>query len=313
VLTGAQLARAAILVGSVGLVYFLAARFFIRSRAMKAYGEPPTRAFLFWRRVVYGLAITGIACMAYGRWIEPRWIETTHVHLTAKSLPPGATLRIVHLSDTHCESRPLLETELPALVAAERPDLILFTGDLANDERGISTAERLLHELTAIAPVYAVRGNWDLHHWNRSTGYGDAGVVLLDTESASLTIRGSKIRIAGVGADHSGASLRLLATVPQDGFVIFLDHYPDEIERVAAQGRANLYLAGHTHGGQVALPFYGALVTLSRFDKKYESGLNRVGNTYLYVSRGIGTEGGSPKVRFAARPELAVIDVTGVP
>jgi predicted MPP superfamily phosphohydrolase len=58
------------------------------------------------------------------------------------------------------------------------------------------------------------------------------------------------------------------------------------------QGRANLYLAGHTHGGQVALPFYVALVTLSRFDKKYESGLQRVGNTYLYVSRGIGMEGG---------------------
>jgi predicted MPP superfamily phosphohydrolase len=67
--------------------------------------------------------------------------------------------------------------------------------------------------------------------------------------------------------------------------------------------------AGHIHGGQVALPFYGALVTLSRTGKTYESGLYRVGGTWLHVSRGLGMEGGHiPRVRFWARPEVTVIE-----
>jgi hypothetical protein len=72
----------------------------------------------------------------------------------------------------------------------------------------------------------------------------------------------------------------------------------------------DLYLAGHTHGGQIALPFYGAIITLSKFGKKYESGEYRVGNTILYVNRGLGLAGGfNPKMRFFARPEITVFDL----
>jgi len=89
-----------------------------------------------------------------------------------------------------------------------------------------------------------------------------------------------------------------------------LYHYPDAIEE-AAQHRIDLYCAGHTHGGQVALPFYGAIITLSKFGKKYESGLRRLEDTWLYVNRGIGMEGGpAPRVRFCARPEITVIELS---
>jgi predicted MPP superfamily phosphohydrolase len=75
--------------------------------------------------------------------------------------------------------------------------------------------------------------------------------------------------------------------------------------------KIDLYLAGHTHGGQVALPFYGALITLSKTGKKYESGLHHLSNTYMYTNRGIGMEGGkAPRVRFCARPEVTVIDIS---
>ena len=97
-----------------------------------------------------------------------------------------------------------------------------------------------------------------------------------------------------------------LDRVPADAFTILLYHYPDEVER-ARKRRVDLYCAGHTHGGQVALPLYGALLTLSRSGKKYEAGLYRVGETWLYVNRGIGMEGSSPRVRFCARPEVTVI------
>ena len=76
------------------------------------------------------------------------------------------------------------------------------------------------------------------------------------------------------------------------------------------QPRIDLFCAGHVHGGQVALPFYGALVTLSKFGKQYESGVYQVGPMGMYVSRGLGMEGGSaPRVRFCSRPEIAVIEL----
>jgi predicted MPP superfamily phosphohydrolase len=97
--------------------------------------------------------------------------------------------------------------------------------------------------------------------------------------------------------------------LPKDKFSIFLYHYPDEIENVTPHG-IDLYCAGHTHGGQIALPFYGALITLSKYGKRFEGGTYRVDNTWLNVNRGIGMEGGpAPRVRFWATPEITVIDV----
>jgi predicted MPP superfamily phosphohydrolase len=81
--------------------------------------------------------------------------------------------------------------------------------------------------------------------------------------------------------------------------------------------RVDLFLAGHVHGGQVALPFYGALLTLSRFGKRFERGLYPDADGFgfpLYVSRGIGMEGGAmPRVRFCSRPELALIELVPAP
>ena len=89
-----------------------------------------------------------------------------------------------------------------------------------------------------------------------------------------------------------------------------LSHRPDPILEVAATGRADVQLSGHTHGGQVALPWYGAVVTLARHGKRFESGLHRVDSTPLYVSRGTGMEGrAAPRIRFLSRPEIAVIEI----
>jgi predicted MPP superfamily phosphohydrolase len=95
-----------------------------------------------------------------------------------------------------------------------------------------------------------------------------------------------------------------------EGFRLVAYHTPDLVEELAPL-EPDLYLAGHTHGGQVRMPFYGALLTMSRFDKKYEMGLHTVGGTSLFVSRGIGFEPRMPRIRFLCRPEIAVIDVVG--
>ena len=83
-----------------------------------------------------------------------------------------------------------------------------------------------------------------------------------------------------------------------------------EVLRAARLG-VDLHLAGHTHGGQVALPFYGAVITLSKYGKRYERGLYREEGTWLYVNRGIGLEGRfAPRVRFFARPEVTLIEIS---
>lgn len=103
-----------------------------------------------------------------------------------------------------------------------------------------------------------------------------------------------------------------MAQMPAKGPAILLYHCPEpDIIDAKYAPRIDLMVAGHIHGGQVALPLYGALATLSRFGKQFEQGFYADAQGLpLYVSRGIGMEGGDmPRVRFAARPELAVIEL----
>ena len=90
-----------------------------------------------------------------------------------------------------------------------------------------------------------------------------------------------------------------------------LYHSPDLI-REATRAGIDLYLCGHTHGGQIRFPFIGALVTASKFWKRYEMGHYVEGNTNLYVSRGIGMEGrGAPRARFLCPPEIELFELRG--
>jgi len=259
--------------------------------------------------VVLSLAALGILCMAYGYFVEPYWLQVTRVRITSGKLPTGTRpLRIVHVSDLHCDPRVRLEDRLPQAVARERPDLILFTGDTVNSPATLPVFKRCISALARMAPTFAVRGNWDVWYWGNLDLYGQTGVRLLNGEGVMLTVKGARVWVTGV--DYGAADRIGLAVGPASAgvFTILLYHSPDGIAQAARSG-ADLWLAGHTHGGQVALPFYGALVTLSSTGKKYESGLYRVGGTWLYVNRGIGMEGGLPRVRFLARPELTVIEI----
>ncbi len=170
-----------------------------------------------------------------------------------------------------------------------------------------------MQQIARVAPTYAVRGNWDTMFWSRRDVFADSGARELKGEAVPITVRGSELWIIGAPAAGLGLGLgkldAALAQVPPGAFTIFLYHYPDEIFEIARRG-VDLYCAGHTHGGQVALPFYGAIVTLSRLGKQFEWGFCRVDRTWMYVNRGIGMEGGvAPRVRFWAWPEITVIEV----
>jgi predicted MPP superfamily phosphohydrolase len=262
-------------------------------------------------RIILPLGIIGVICVLYGLLIEPYWLSVEHVKLLTAKIPEGQSLRIVQLSDLHCDPKPRLERKLPAVVAAERPDLIVFTGDAINSPAGLTIFRELMAQLAKIAPTYVVAGNWDTSFFKTSDRFTGTGVTQLINEPARITLKGIDLCIAGLPVDTKHTISEVLKSVPESSYKIFLFHYPDFIEDME-HSKVDLYLAGHTHGGQVAMPFYGALITASNRGKQFESGLHKLGNTYEYTNRGIGMEGGmAPRVRFLARPEVTVFDIAG--
>ncbi|HWO00409.1 MAG TPA: metallophosphoesterase [Blastocatellia bacterium] len=304
--------RVLIFLAVVGTVYVLAAGILVRRvlRRFRSIGTPFNKAQTWYSRVVLGLAGIGILCGAYGYFIEPYWPSVRHVQIESPKLPEGTgPIRIVLISDLHSDAKPRLEERLPVIVAQENPDLILFAGDCVNSVEGVPVFKKCMTGLAELAPTFAVRGNWDAAFWRNVDLFGGTGVKELDGLGIDLDIRGATISVSGLAIGHEAQIDNVVGRMPSEAFTLFLYHYPDELDDVSSH-RIDLYCAGHTHGGQVSLPWYGALVTLSKFDKKYEAGFYRKQDTALYVNRGIGMEGGhAPRVRFCARPEVTVIDV----
>ncbi len=269
------------------------------------------------RRITLALAGLLIACGVYS-FYEPYRLEVTHVTVSTAKLPAGARpIRIVHISDTHCDGRELLEDDLPEIIAGLRPDVICFTGDALNSRAGLPRFQELMTKLDAIAPTFAVYGNWG--HPRRRNGddyFGPTGVELLEGRPVRLLVGGQAIWLTGTRT-YFGESpddvAQALAGVPLDEPVIFLHHMPSIILNLPGRG-VDLCLTGHTHGGQVALPFYGALATLASTGKRFEAGLYQHDDVTMYVSRGVGVEGhGLPRIRFLARPEVTLIELVGQP
>jgi len=273
--------------------------------------EKETRPMFIWlRRLVYVLALIGFGCFAYAYFIEPYWLEVRKIEIHSAKIPPNSQpIRIVHISDIHSDRFARLEEELPNKIAEQKPDLIVFSGDSLNSPAGLPIFRECLTKISQIAPTFVVRGNWDVWYWSQQDLFGGINVKQLNGSAEKLEVRGIPIWLAGVFVESEGKLEQSLSSIPKNEFSVFVTHYPDLIEEVA-QFETDLYCAGHTHGGQVAMPFYGALVTFSKFGKKYEGGTYQIEKTTLNVNRGIGMEGGNtPRVRFWARPEVTVMDI----
>ena len=275
---------------------------------------PRRRLWVWARRIVLPLAGLAVACMAYGYFIEPYWLEVTEVRIRSPKLAAATRpIRIVLLSDLHCDPKVRLEERIPRVVADLAPDLIVFTGDAVNSMQGLGNFRRCMRRLAKVAPCYAALGNWDVWYYSAEKLFSNTGVRVLDAEAVKVNVAGADLWLAGAPAERPGGIDEALADTEAGTFTILLYHHPDEIY-YASERKVDLYLAGHTHGGQVALPLYGALVTLSSYGKQFEHGLHRVGPTQMYVNRGIGMEGGAmPRVRFWARPEVTLIELSPGP
>ncbi len=254
------------------------------------------------------LTVITLVCLIYSFFVEPYWVEIHNVRIETKKLK-AAGLRVVQISDLHCDKKIVNEKKLPLLINPLKPDIIVFTGDSLNSPEGLNIFKDTLKSLKATIGKFAVRGNFDAMQWNHLDLFSGTGFELLDDKSVLLRKNGESFRISGLGAKQDSIPQTLLKDIPSDCYSIFLYHLPDLAESLAGTN-IDLYLAGHTHGGQINLPFYGAIITFSKLGKKYESGLYKIGDKILYVNRGLGLEAGfAPKARFLARPEITVFDI----
>jgi predicted MPP superfamily phosphohydrolase len=271
-------------------------------------------------RVLSALLLVGLPGLgAYMSLIEPTWLRVKRLTIPLPNLPLGLDgFRIVHLSDLHMGS------EVPAwflrrvttTVQSLAPDAIVLTGDFIHskpsDADGLTN---VLQDLRAPHGVFAVLGNHDY----AVNGPGDAGipgvekVVIAALERAGITVlRNEQVEITAgrsrlplYGVDElwsGGASVSFLHTASPALPRIVLCHNPDVVSFLPEQ-HEDLVLCGHTHGGQVRLPPFPPLLTMTA-DRRYWGGLTACGKGWVFVSRGIGY---TWRVRFAARPECVEI------
>lgn len=265
-----------------------------------------------------GIEALAAGLLAWGAWVETLQVEVTRLTLPVPAFPPDAPpLRLLHISDLHVERMGRREQQVLELARQLQPDMILLSGDYVNlsnvdDPQTHADVRRVLAGLAAPLGVYAVLGSPPVDR--RSAGLFAGLDVHLLRDEVCLVDAGGGRRMALVGMDCShdmardGERLRrLTSSLPAGAYRLLLYHSPDLMPAAVELG-IDLYLCGHTHGGQIRLPLYGALITSSRLGKRFEMGHYQMGRTHLYVSRGVGLEGlGAPRLRFLCRPEVTLI------
>jgi predicted MPP superfamily phosphohydrolase len=275
------------------------------------------RGFLKW---ILGSGAVGAVSLLFGgvyiTKIEPRWIEIVRVDVPIRDLPtPLQGFTIAQLSDFHVGPHVKAEDVHRSVEIANdlSPDLVVLTGDYVSGSAQHSTA--CATELAALKAEHGVRailGNRDFWHGAAmvAANLRQAGLDVLRNEHRWLKVGGADLYLVGIEDVWLGKPdlEAALDGVPQGAPTVLLAHEPDFADQATGQG-ITLQLSGHSHGGQVRLPFVGAPI-LPYLARKYPYGLYRVGEMWLYTNRGIGLI--TPAVRFLCRPEITLLRLQAV-
>ena len=248
-------------------------------------------------------ALLAIILGADALFIEPFRIKITHYDIQGGVAAP---LKIAHITDLHTRSMGRRERQLLATLAVEKPDVIVITGDtLGNTEGNYENARVLYEQFHAPLGVWFVRGNWE-NKWplrHEKSYYRDVGVRFLLNSSEELR---PDVWMIGLDDPYTGTAKfeTAMEGVPAAAYKILLFHSPAFFDRVA--GDVNLCLTGHTHGGQVRIPFIRPF-WLPKGCGRFLEGWYQEAGSSMYVSRGLGTS--VLPIRFLCRPEITFITI----
>ncbi len=280
--------------------------------------SPTRRSFLKKLSFLPAMGVLGAGgSYGYGALLERHQIRVEHHHLRL-GLGPRAPqkFRAVALTDFHFD--PLYEEDfLQECVRRTnelKADVVLMTGDyITSTSRRIHDFAKIMGGLQASAGVFASLGNhdqWDGHTSTVADALCVRGIDVLENQHTRVACQGGEVVLAGLQSVWAGRPDWAMASggLRADDRVIMLMHEPDYAYKLATDPRVVWQLSGHTHGGQVRVPGYGALI-LPKWGKRFQEGFYKVGqNLKLYVNRGIGTI--DHHVRFCCPPEIACFDVT---
>ncbi|WP_163530269.1 metallophosphoesterase [Halobacillus ihumii] len=275
-----------------------------------------TRRSFIKKFLVSGLGLLGLSGGGYyyARHIEPHMLDRKEYTISHSNIPRSFNdFKIVQFSDTHIgfnydltEFEQLIDT-----INAENADLIVFTGDLVDKPHTYRFDQRIPQLLQKLKTPY---GNYWIYGNHDHGGYGtetvkavmdDGGFQLLQNSVAMVDNGQDSFALAGLD-DVMLGSPNISATTAQiegDPFTMLLVHEPDVADQMQQHG-IDIQLSGHSHGGQIQLPFVGALVT-PPYAETYIEGKYTISELLtLYVSKGIGTT--RLPYRFMCRPEYSV-------
>jgi uncharacterized protein len=283
------------------------------------------RALRFTRRdflKVMGVAALDVFLLAvggagYGYLMEPNWFKVDTIRLKLPRLSRQfSELRVAQISDIHMGGWMNLERlqRVADLVIEEKPDLLLITGDFVIGHSAADISQQSVQDLiTGLSrlgtsfPTFAVLGNHD--YWTDVQLVrhivSSSGITELTNTVFTLQRENESLHLCGVDDIWEG-NARLddvIAQLNDDGSAILLAHEPDFADTSAATGRFDLQLSGHTHGGQVVLPFIGPPI-LPYLGRKYPSGLYKIGEMFQYTNRGVGMA--RLPLRINCPPEITV-------
>jgi predicted MPP superfamily phosphohydrolase len=264
-----------------------------------------------------------LLCSEIGYFI---FTETTNIQVNRQEIRDKelaevfGDVKIVHISDLHIGRRGFTENKLVNTIRDLDPQIILITGDLLSGNNGIQPCLNVVKDLAEGRLVLVTLGNGDHSFGNKHIdterlvrGLENAGARVLENESLMIRIRGEGLPVAKtayiVGLDDNylfyDNIFKAMNNVPSASPKILLAHAPNIIDKIDVTG-INLILSVHTHGGQIYLPFIGALYLNPVFgaNRRIVAGLYHF-ETKIYVSKGIGTT--SVPIRLFCRPEIAML------
>jgi uncharacterized protein len=269
----------------------------------------PRAKLRLYQRVALLLGLLLLA-LYYVHDLEPSWIEVRSVSLSLPHLSPAFSgYRIVQLSDIHADRWMTAQRiqKVVDRVNQMHPDSVVLTGDFVT--RNAEQYALNLTVLKALAPkdkTLAILGNHDA--WTNpdliQTTLEAAGIDVLANQVVTLERGAEQIHIGGVDDVWAGRDRlnEVLAALTSTGAAILLAHEPDFADTSAATGRFDLQLSGHSHGGQIHIPFMKRV--LPPLAHKYPLGQYQVGSMIQYTNRGLGSSG--IPIRFNCRPEITI-------
>ena len=294
---------------------------FVRRKKTDPEEDTTVRVFDLSRRRFLQMSWTAVSAMpfavsAYGAVAARTRKVVEKVIVPISGLPPQLDgLTIVQLSDIHAGMfmRESQMAEYARIASALKPDIIALTGDfVATHSDQVESFMRAMSLLEAKHGVFGCLGNHDIFTRSEEAiahGFANAGFKLLRNKNQLIDIDGATLNIIGVdyffGSRSTASTLdRVLREIPLEGTTILLQHAPQLFPQAAKFG-IDLTLSGHTHGGQIALTIGDMIIAPAALSTMFLAGLFKIGDSHLYVNRGLGTTG--PPIRINAPPEITHI------